>query len=519
MRVTYLILINIFLFSCQANKKVNVNFLDKKIDNSEKIKLLLQVENIEIFKLNEEDLLQIKSIYSKRKFKPFWIDKNNLTSNAKRLKNEFAILLAYGLPQNRITQFSDTLHCVIQEIFLTKNLISVTNDLKNGFFNDSLKCLKPLSYSDSNIDLENLSKINNKEILILKLIECGPKDTIYQKLAHKLYDFVRNSNLNDSNIHVPTFKKDSILSFEIAKKALFQKSYLTDLTIDTLSFDSILKIFQSDNGLNPDGKIGQQTADALNETNLIKCQRTAISLEKLRWKKNDYTRLININIPEYKLRFYAEDTLKSVHRIIVGKEDKQTPELKSAIYKITTFPYWSVPFSITSEEFLPILKRNPNYLSNNNMKIYRKNEEIDPTSINWKNIREKTFPFKVIQQTGHTNSLGIIKFEFLNKYGVYVHDTPTKRLFSTHVRAYSHGCMRCEFPVILAKQILIKDNNDVKPEDLDTILFYEEHQSVPLKKRIPIIVEYISVIVNEKNELVFLRDIYKKDEEYLKIMF
>eukprot|EP01041_Mallomonas_annulata_P041829 gene41829-65985_t len=161
---------------------------------------------------------------------------------------------------------------------------------------------------------------------------------------------------------------------------------------------------------------------------------------------------------------------------------------------------------------LPDARRNPKYFARNHMKLYKKDVEIDPLTVNWKAIRDKTFPYKVIQQPGAHNSLGIIKFDFNNKFGVYFHDTPQKGLFNTVIRSYSHGCMRCENPIDLAKIILLKDENKVIPDSLDSILSRQINHPIRLKKRIPIYVTYRSVIVDNDNRLIFLRDIYQRDK-------
>jgi L,D-transpeptidase YcbB len=513
-------IILILLIACQSKKKTEVELMDRKISVERKLELLLQDENQELLGLNGEDIVLLKSIYSKRSFHPFWLVKGRYSEASKILIQEFGQLISYGLPQNRYKAIANLKNSeIINEVFITKNLLQIVQDLNKGFFIDSIKKNKPLAFHKDFDILGRFSKYKLADSLHLKLLAFGTNDSVYQKLAHQLYYFTKSHALNDSSYNVPTYKKDTLNSKLLAIKALKSKQYLQSELIDSITFIDVLKRFQKDNVLEEDGKIGQHTADALNETNLHRCQRAALVLEKLRWKRNDYKRLVLINIPEYVLRFYYDDTLRSEHNIIVGKEDKQTPELSSKIYRIVALPYWSVPFSITSEEFLPILKHNPNYLTKNNMKLYRKDVEVDPQSVNWKKIKEKTFPFKVIQQPGNDNSLGIIKFEFKNKHSVYVHDTPTKRLFKTKVRSYSHGCMRCQFPDSLGKLMLLADKNKVLPDSLDTILNRRQHLYIPLKKRIPIVVEYLSVVVNNENNIIFLRDIYKRDEKYLKEMF
>jgi murein L,D-transpeptidase YcbB/YkuD len=131
-------------------------------------------------------------------------------------------------------------------------------------------------------------------------------------------------------------------------------------------------------------------------------------------------------------------------------------------------------------------------------------------------------PFTVIQQPGSHNSLGIIKFEFTNPYSVYVHDTPKKNLFNTVFRSYSHGCMRCENPVDLAKAMLYYDSipkkrNPFKPDTLDTLLSQVNHIRIKLLEPIPIYVVYETVVA-ERDSLIFHLDLYHREEELVKVL-
>ena len=166
---------------------------------------------------------------------------------------------------------------------------------------------------------------------------------------------------------------------------------------------------------------------------------------------------------------------------------------------------------------------NPSYFERHRYKIYKKGEEVDPLTVDWTGIGEKSFPFKVVQNPGRSNSLGIIKFVFPNSHSVYFHDTPSKSLFSTDVRAYSHGCMRTQNPVDLARRILERDvrgrrqNDVVIPDSLDSIMSRGENYAISLLDPIPIFVEYISVARVGDQTITYI-DIYGRDEEYLTIM-
>jgi murein L,D-transpeptidase YcbB/YkuD len=291
--------------------------------------------------------------------------------------------------------------------------------------------------------------------------------------------------------------------------------------MDSLEVSKKLKLFQLENGLTNDGKLGENTIYALNESTYEKLLRASLSLDRFRSATKNPKKFVRVNIPEFKLYFYADDTLRNIHRIIVGKQTNPTPQLESKIHRIICHPYWKVPQSIANKEILPAQKANRNYLTKNHYKIYKgQNQEVDPYSVNWGG--RSSMPYTVIQQPGSHNSLGIIKFEFNNSFSVYVHDTPKKSLFNTIFRSYSHGCMRCEKPVELAKAMLTYDSiprkrNPYKADTLDTLLSQINHLSIRLLEPIPIYVVYETVAA-ERNSLIFHLDLYRREEELVKLL-
>ncbi|MFT6283092.1 MAG: murein L,D-transpeptidase YcbB/YkuD [Salibacteraceae bacterium] len=155
-------------------------------------------------------------------------------------------------------------------------------------------------------------------------------------------------------------------------------------------------------------------------------------------------------------------------------------------------------------------------------KLLKKGEEVDPLTVDWKSIRQNAFPYRIQQQPGPRNSLGVIKFDFYNEHSVYFHDTPSKGLFGADVRAYSHGCMRTQNPVALAKAILDFDSipyrrNDVISDTLDSLLARSTNIEVGLLERVPIYIDYVTVARLNQRMVTYL-DIYGRDEEYLRIM-
>jgi murein L,D-transpeptidase YcbB/YkuD len=143
---------------------------------------------------------------------------------------------------------------------------------------------------------------------------------------------------------------------------------------------------------------------------------------------------------------------------------------------------------------------------------------LDHTTINWKKYSKNYFPFKLRQRIGDDNSLGILKFNFNNKYGVYMHDTDNRRLFARENRALSHGCVRLEKFFDFASFLIRDDSLRYPIDSLKADLLKEEQKQVNLRKPIPIYINYYTVEVDDYMELHFFIDIYGKDERMMKAL-
>lgn len=514
----YPLLLLFFLFYSCKSKINEKEIIEKHLTVQETIQTLLSKEYQEELKIDDEGRDLLYAFYENRDFKPLWSTKKSLNEIGTNLQKLLLNPIQFGLPDKRIDlDWSKELE-LQNELVIVCGLARIYKDLHYGLLDSSMTKLKPIRY----VPLESMDTLLDfsKKNYAQKIISWGPIDSTYQVLANSLYEFVNTNNLKEEKIELKTAKEDSVNTLPTVKKILLEKKYLDSNTInDSLGFIKALKKFQSDNWSNPDGVIGKDVVQILTETNLHKAQRIALEMEKQRRKAKSPKRYIYINIPEYMLRLYNEDTLCSENRIVVGKIGNQTPELTSQLHSIVVYPFWNVPYSIASKEILPAAQANSNYFAKNDMVLLRNKDTINPNRVKWKKIKKNTFPYKIVQQPGPRNSLGILKFEFHNKYDVYFHDTPSKGLFNTVSRTYSHGCMRTENPTELAKIILELDENPITADSLDSLLLLPlKNYPIRLKKRIPIFIEYNTVIVTN-NKAVLLRDVYYRDDKYIEALF
>jgi murein L,D-transpeptidase YcbB/YkuD len=154
-------------------------------------------------------------------------------------------------------------------------------------------------------------------------------------------------------------------------------------------------------------------------------------MERCRWVpvqlKGNY---LAVNIPEYKLHVYENDSLAWDCNVVVGSVTNQTVIFNGDMKYIVFSPYWNIPKSIVVKETLPAAKRNGSYIKKHNMEVVSASGVVNPSDIDWQKYSGKDFPYTIRQKPGPNNSLGRVKFLFPNNYAIYLHDTPARSLFN-----------------------------------------------------------------------------------------
>ena len=173
-------------------------------------------------------------------------------------------------------------------------------------------------------------------------------------------------------------------------------------------------------------------------------------------------------------------------------------------------PYWNVPYSIATKEYLPKLRRNPYALQSQNIRVLRNGSVVDPGRIPWSSYSRSNFPVRLRQDPGPRNALGRVKFMFPNKFNIYIHDTPSKSNFDRASRYFSHGCIRVEDPLKMAETIL--GLQGVTRAEIDSITASGKRKVVKLEAPIPVHVVYLTAWVNKDGSIHYRRDVYGRDE-------
>ena len=185
------------------------------------------------------------------------------------------------------------------------------------------------------------------------------------------------------------------------------------------------------------------------------------------------------------------------------------------------YPYWSVPFKIAWKEILPMVQRDTNYLHKKNFEVIdgKGNVVTNVGKLNWKKFNEHYLPIRFRQRIGNENSLGICKFNFNNKYGVYLHDTNSKRYFKTFYRYQSHGCMRLEKFVELSRFLIREDTLKIPYDTLNAYFARPIQQQINLRKPLQLYVRYYTAYVDDENKLQKFIDIYHNNEAMMKMVY
>lgn len=281
------------------------------------------------------------------------------------------------------------------------------------------------------------------------------------------------------------------------RKKLFLLGDLADAN-DTIStiYDSTLLIavkrFQRRHGMKDDGIAGGGMVRELNIPVKQRIEKIMVNMERNRWLPTDVRgRYLAVNIPEFVLHAYNDDSLLWNMNVVVGKDVNKTVIFAGTISEIVFSPYWNVPASILKKEILPGIQKNPAYLEAHHM---------------------EKFGTGVRQKPGPWNSLGAVKFLFPNSHSIYLHDTPSKSLFQESKRAFSHGCIRVAEPKNLAMYLLREDPTWTE-ERITNAMNSGKEQYAAVKNPMPVFITYFTAWVDRQGDLNFRDDIYKRDTQ------
>ena len=294
---------------------------------------------------------------------------------------------------------------------------------------------------------------------------------------------------------------------------------VVDLYDDALV--GLIKSYQEMKGLSVDGVIGAKTIRSLNTTIDERIEQIVANLERRRWLPADLgSRYVFVNTGDYSMIFVDDGKLAFQSLVIVGTPKDPTPEIQSIMRGFQTNPYWTVPTSISGEEYLPMLRRDPSALAASGFKIFANwsdDTELEPYSVDWHSIHPKAFPYRIRQEPGAGNALGYIFFPFANKYGIYMHDTASRWLFTEGSRNFSHGCIRLQNPLDFVEKVFNGKNNFSK-DRVRAVIEAGQQAHYTFPEQVTLYVTYRTVTANADGVPVFRDDVYGRDRRVARAM-
>lgn len=321
---------------------------------------------------------------------------------------------------------------------------------------------------------------------------------------------------------VPNVKKLEPGKTDPAVKAIRARLSVTgELSIADMGTDDLydtklaaaVELFQRNHGLNDDGVIGGRTIEEFNVSAEERVRQILLNLERMRADGPNFEqRHLIANIPSQEVKVIEDRQVTFYTKAIFGKLQRKSPTLSSVIHTVKLNPDWTAPAKIAAIDEVKRERANPGFLEAKGFTIYdRSGNAVSPNAIDWHSAGPGNFPYTLRQAPGPENALGPVKFDFPNDHAVFIHGTPTIKLFDKQDRFFSSGCVRAHQPVELAK-FLLKDDPEWPAERIDAVLKTAKTMPVKLKNPLPVHITYVTAWVDESGIMQFRKDAYGYDD-------
>ena len=445
----------------------------------------------------------IEAFYATRGYAPLWTRDEQLTPSAKsaiaRLKNAEADGLdAVDYPVPDFDSLTGAEAFADGDIKLTNSVLTLARHLAAGRI-ASMRVAAEVDYGNHTPEpADILKKIADARDADAALDSFNPTHEGFRALKEKLAELRRAPAQPDNRI------ADGVVIMPGAKDArvpaLREKLGLAgkpgELSYDKALLNAVKQV-QARVDIKPTGLIDAKTLAAINgPTPGQQIERVAANMERWRWLPRELGRTyVMVNIPDFTLKVVRDHAPVWRTKIVAGRPQTQTPLTSAPMDHIIVNPSWYVPQSIIQNELLPQYASDPQIFDRMGLEVKR-----GPDG----NIN-------VVQPPGAANALGRIKFAFPNKFQVYLHDTPEKRLFNHERRAFSHGCMRVQDPTKFGEVMLGLTMNGQTPNAQQiNAMFDQEERTYQLVNRPMVHLTYQTAFVDD-GRLVLRDDIYGLD--------
>ncbi|WP_223892008.1 murein L,D-transpeptidase [Sulfurovum sp. TSL6] len=489
----------------------------------------------------------IQDIYAQTGDKPLWIGNQNKTRTSHLIQalndplfnyknksfDQISIKhLFYQLDNGEISQAKQASAYAKLDLVLTSSFVRLVRFIVQGDvdWNMVQEKLNSLEQSDDITarwemepkpfpDHDELISAIENDTLYAYLTSLLPMEKRYRKLVTLLNDYRRMDKFPKIKYSKKTLKLGDRSSRikEIKRRLQITGDYPKKAPIDN-KFDQTLKravmTYQKRYLIKVTGMVDRTTTYYLNLPAKNNIQAIITNLDKTKlYPKQFEDEYIEVNIPDFNLRYYKEGEQIMKKGIVVGRIDRPTPLFSNAIRYMVLNPTWTITDNLVKRDLIPVFRKDPMYLEENNIHAFRgkKEVEVTPEMLAPYEKSEEKVPYRFVQFPGDNNALGRVKFMFPNKYDVYLHDTDNKSLLSRRYKIYSSGCMRLEKPFDLVSLLLEHVRKSYSQNEIDEILESNEPKIIGLRQTVPIHMLYFTVY-EEDGLAYFKNDIYLYDK-------
>jgi len=405
-------------------------------------------------KLSSPELVQ--EFYQSRSFQPAWTKNGKYSIKAYSFLHILANAQFYGLNSenyhlNELVALKEARPSVKNagriESLLTDSFITFANHLKKGQLDKNDLKIRETNNDASQQDILFLEKALRSPSIKSELESLEPAHPHYHKLKARLHQKLE----------------------EISKNNLW---------------------------------IGKHSDELKAEIQLL-----ALNMERWRWEENNFTsRHILVNLPSFMLEVWEDGEITMTSKVIVGSSRQKTllrdGQIKSYIIHPTC-----IPEDILTGELLPIIIKDPTYLTRNNYEILENGKLIEGSSITWESYENNPFPYVLRQPDPAHKSMGIVKFE-MDTVNL-IHDSESKLHFVRNLRALSGGCIAIEKAEDLAKY-LMKGKEGSNPAQIDEWFKHQAYRKIDIEEPIQVYIRYFTADGSK-----IYQDIYGRDKHLL----
>jgi murein L,D-transpeptidase YcbB/YkuD len=488
--------------------------------------------------------IHLKSLYESSGYRLAWIRESQATAQARAMIDVLRHADSKGLNSDdydasrwdaRLQQLGDPTSAAQFDVALTVCVMRYISDLRIGRVNPRHFNFG-INVERKKYDLAQFvrTRVANGDDLQAALDGIEPPFPGYKRTLAALQRFLKLSQEDDGE-KLPETTKSATPGKEYA--GIPRLTRLLRLLGDLPSSADIrpgnvyegqlveaVKSFQRRHGLPSDGVLGTQTVKQLNTPLRDRVEQLRLTLERWRWVPSEFPQPpVVVNIPEFRLRAFNKDgRIVLSTNVVVGKAYRhETPVFEDEMQYVVFRPYWNVPPGIQRSEIVPAIRRDRDYVAKNNYEVIRPDGTIITSGSKSDEVLQQLSAGKltVRQKPGPSNALGLVKLIFPNAHNVYLHSTPSQKLFSQSRRDFSHGCIRVEKAAELAAWSLATNDQDWTLEKvLVAMQGTEDNVQVNLARPIPVLILYATAVVDEDGVAHFFADLYGYDAELEKVL-